>query len=181
MIVLTSIWIKLLASAVAVLSTVRFGAGIYFYRQTELLERPSYTVLQVLSDGVELRQYEPYLIAETEVDGAGFKEPTGQGFRSCAKYIFGKNKPRRQDRKSLVKSSLESLFGRNKKKSGNIEGEKMAMTAPVRVSGESSSTSSSVGEKMAMTGEYPVFLFCCDTKASWFSGRLITDFMFLWC
>ena len=155
MIVLTSIWIKLLASTVAVLSTVRLGAGIYFYRQTELLERPSYTVLQVLSDGVELRHYEPYLIAETEVDGVGFREPTGNGFRSCAKYIFGKNKPQ-QSNKSLVRSSLESLFGRsNKSNASSVEGEKMAMTAPVRVSGESSSsTSTSVGEKMAMTGKY---------------------------
>ena len=169
MIVFTSIWIKLIASTVAVLSTVRFGAGIYFYRQTELLERPSYTVLQVLSDGVELRQYAPYLIAETEVDGVGFKEPTGQGFRSCAKYIFGQNKPRqRQDKKSLVRHILESLFGRNnKKKSGSsVEGAKMAMTAPVRVSGESSSTSSSssVGEKMAMTGEYPFSLFAAAPR-----------------
>ena len=107
MILLTGIWAKLIAGSIAVLTSVRFGAGLYFWRQTELLERPEYTVIQQLSDGVELRKYEPYLIAETIVDGVGFKEPTGDGFRACAKYIFGKNKPR------ATGGRLLSLFHKN--------------------------------------------------------------------
>ena len=121
-------WIgKLIIGGFAVLTSVRYGTGIYVWRQTEQLERPSYIVIDKLSNGVELRRYEPYLIAETVVDGVGFKEPTGAGFRSCAGYIFGKNKPR---------------------KSRSAAPEKMAMTAPVRVEGN---VPAPQGEKMAMT------------------------------
>jgi hypothetical protein len=115
---------KVIVGSVAVLTSVRYGTGLYAWRETEKLERPVYTVIQQLSDGVELRRYEPYLIAETTVDGVGFREPTADGFRACAGYIFGKNTPRR----------------------GSSVGEKMSMTAPVRVSGDAL-----VGEKMAMT------------------------------
>lgn len=115
---------RLLVGGLALLTSLRYGAGLYAWHQTELLERPSYEVIEKLTNGVELRRYSPYLIAETEVDGSGFREPTGQGFRTCAGYIFGKNKAR---------------------KGGNAE--KMAMTAPVRVESQISPS----GEKMAMT------------------------------
>ena len=71
---------------------------------------------------VEIRKYEPYLIAETTVDESSMREAGRQGFGKCAGYIFGKNQPRTK---------------------GN-ESEKMAMTAPVRSVGDA-------GEKMAMT------------------------------
>ena len=109
----------------AALGTLRFGTGIYFWRVTEALERPTYTVIEKLDNGVEIRRYDPYLIAETIVDGVGFKEPTSDGFRACAGYIFGKNKPR-----------SSSWFSTPQQ-----EPEKMAMTAPVRVSGGASSKS----------------------------------------
>ena len=122
MAILTGMFVaKFLAGAVAVLTSFRYGAGLYAYRQTELLERPDYTIIRQLSDGIEIRHYEPYLIAETTVDGSGFREPTGNGFRSCAGYIFGKNKKRRGG----------WYFGG----SSNDTSEKMAMTAPVRVDG----------------------------------------------
>lgn len=105
---------KLVVGSFAVLGSLRVGAGVYFWRETEKLERPQYTVLQKLPNNVEIRKYEPYLIAETTVEGSGFKQPTADGFRACAGYIFGKNKPRR---------------------GSGEEGEKMSMTAPVRVSG----------------------------------------------
>jgi hypothetical protein len=131
---------KWIVGIVGVLTTLRLGAGVYVWRVTENLERPVYTVIGRLSDGVELRRYDPYLIAETIVDGTGFRKPTGDGFRSCAGYIFGKNKPRR--RPTMLFHS----------RSSSDKGETMAMTAPVRVSGASSSSaSSSNGEKMAMT------------------------------
>lgn len=117
---LDSVAAKVIVGAVAGLSALRFGTGIYFWRQTEALERPSYTVLEKLHNGVEIRRYEPYLIAETTVDGVGLREPARAGFRACAGYIFGKNKPRNQ-----------SWFSTRE-----VEPEKMAMTAPVRVSGE---------------------------------------------
>jgi hypothetical protein len=109
---------KLIIGGIAVVGSLRYSAGIYFWRQTELLERPTYEVVRKLSNGVELRRYEPYLIAETVVDGEGFREPTAQGFKACAGYIFGKNKAR--------------VGGK---------AEKMAMTAPVRVAGRSKKNS----------------------------------------
>ena len=128
---------RVIIATVAVLITGRYGAGLYFWRQTEKLERPKYTVLRELANRVELRQYEPYLIAETEVEGTGFREPTGQGFQACAGYIFGKNTRRKFP-----------LLG-----SSSNDSEKMAMTAPVRVSGEESSSPPppAKGESMAMT------------------------------
>ena len=153
MILLTGIWAKLIAGSIAVLTSVRFGAGLYFWRQTELLERPEYTVIQQLSDGVELRKYEPYLIAETIVDGVGFKEPTGDGFRSCAKYIFGKNKPR------ATGGRLLSLFHKN---NNGDKGEAMAMTAPVRVDGSNNNNQKTkvsfvVGKKYSLkTAPIPI-------------------------
>lgn len=134
---------KVIVGSVAVLTSVRYGTGLYAWRETEKLERPVYTVIQKLSDGVELRRYEPYLIAETTVEGVGFREPTADGFRTCAGYIFGKNTPRRSS-----------------------EGEKMAMTAPVRVSGDVV-----VGEKMAMTTPVRVDGGNKKTKVSFVIGR----------
>ena len=119
---------KLVVSALAAVGTLRYGAGLYAWRETEKLERPVYTVLRKLSDGVELRQYEPYLIAETTVDGVGFqRKPTGDGFRTCAAYIFGKNKSRRSG--DSEKMAMTAPV--------RIQSEKMAMTAPVRLIGGS--------------------------------------------
>jgi len=102
-----------------------------------------YQVLQQLSDGLELRPYEPYLIAETTIAGqSGFKQPTSQIFRVCAGYIFGKNRGMREPKTST------SWFRGGK----NLEAEKMAMTAPVRVEGSvENSSEAPEGEKMAMT------------------------------
>jgi len=133
---------KIVMGAVLGISSLRYGAGLYFWRMTEKLERPNYEIVQKLTHGVELRRYEPYLIAETTVDGRGFREPTSQGFRACAGYIFGKNKARRK---------------------GNTA-EKMAMTAPVRVE------SQIVSEKMAMTAPVRVAGSKKNTKVSFVIG-----------
>ncbi|KAL3932971.1 MAG: hypothetical protein SGBAC_010601 [Bacillariaceae sp.] len=128
-------WIgKIILGGLALVTALRYSAGIYAWRQTELLERPKYQVLQQLSNGVELRRYDPYIIAETTIKQSGFKQPSSQGFRVCAGYIFGKNQGMRQ------KTSAFSFRSKG-------EAEKMAMTAPVRVEG----TVESSGEKMAMT------------------------------
>ena len=119
---------KLLVGALAAVGTLRYGAGLYAWRETEKLERPVYTVIRKLSDGVELRQYEPYLIAETTVDGVGFqRKPTGDGFRTCAAYIFGKNKSRRSGESEKMAMTAPV----------RVQSEKMAMTAPVRLTGGS--------------------------------------------
>jgi hypothetical protein len=133
--------VKLLAGGIAVLAALRNGLGLYAWMETEKLERPSYQVIAKLDHGIEVRTYDPYMIAETTVDGVGFREPTASGFRVCAEYIFGKNQ------KAKNWSSLNPLS-----KLESTKSEKMAMTAPVRISGQTTTTTTTVsGEKMAMT------------------------------
>lgn len=82
--VVQSLLVRFVAGGIAVLASLRYGTGLYAWRETEKLERPSYEVIAKLPDGIEIRRYEPYMIAETTVDGVGFREPTASGFRACA-------------------------------------------------------------------------------------------------
>ncbi len=78
-------------------------------------EQPSYRVAQKLPD-FEVREYAPYVVAETEVSGT--RESAGNsGFRTLAGYIFGRN---RGDRKIAMTAPV-----------AQVEGKKIAMTAPV--------------------------------------------------
>ena len=121
--------LRLLLTLAASIVTLRLGAGLAAWRAANNLEKPSYTVVRRLpmsppSRGtVEVRKYEPYLIAETTVNEPSMRKAGAAGFGRCAGYIFGKNEPRTK---------------------GGVESEKMAMTAPVRSVG-------TAGEKMAMT------------------------------
>ncbi|KAL7504845.1 hypothetical protein ACHAXN_005131 [Cyclotella atomus] len=122
---LSFIW-RIFLTAAASIATLRIGAGLIAWRAANVLEKPTYTVVKRLplsrgSGEVEIRKYEPYLIAETIVDESSMRRAGSVGFGRCAGYIFGKNTP-----------------------VGKTEPEKMAMTAPVRSVGQA-------GEKMAMT------------------------------
>lgn len=146
--------VRAVIGAFAALGTLRYGFGLYAWQVANKLEKPSYIVLEKLSNGVELRRYEKYLIAETTIDemslmkqkeeeeadevnrgkkkrkGAQrdmYRETTGEGFRRCASYIFGKN---------VIKKSNEN--------------EKMTMTSPVRIEGGVSSTTAAQSEKTSV-------------------------------
>lgn len=82
------------------------------------IEEPQYQLLQ--SDGAfELRQYEPVLLAQVEVDGeAGAAR--NAGFRLLAGYIFGGN----QGQKKIAMTAPVT-------QAAAPPGEKIAMTAPV--------------------------------------------------
>jgi hypothetical protein len=63
-------------------------------------ERPTYEVIQRLPAApggrpkqiIEIRKYNPYLIAETTIDNeSSMRKAGGQGFGKCASYIFGQN------------------------------------------------------------------------------------------
>lgn len=57
---------------------------------SQAIEEPGYDVVRQL-DGVEIRQYVPYVVAEVVVSGPA-DEAGGQAFPILAGYIFGKNK-----------------------------------------------------------------------------------------
>ncbi len=79
------------------------------------LEKPRYRVVES-REGIELRDYEPYVVAETEVMGS--RESAGNaGFRRLAAYIFGRN---RGDRRIAMTAPVAQR-----------ECTRIAMTAPV--------------------------------------------------
>ena len=85
------------------------------------IEEPKYQVLEKDGD-IELRAYEPMIVAEVLVDG-DMDRASGKGFRAIAGYIFGDN---------TSQSGAE---------------EKIAMTAPVTMS----PSEEQMAEKIAMT------------------------------
>ncbi|MBN8613010.1 MAG: heme-binding protein [Deltaproteobacteria bacterium] len=85
------------------------------------VEEPRYTVVRTLGDSIELRRYEPMVVAETRVR-ASFDAASNEGFRRLAAYIFGGN----QRRESLAMTAPVA-----------VESERLAMTAPVAVESES--------------------------------------------
>lgn len=79
------------------------------------IETLAYTVVERFDD-IEIRQYDGYVVAETEVDGDR-RAATNEGFRRLAGYIFGSN---HGDRKIAMTAPVLQA-----------EGRKIAMTAPV--------------------------------------------------
>ena len=83
-------------------------------------EEPAYQTK--LQEGkFEIREYQPYLVAEVYMEGEDFEQASGDGFRILADYIFGNN---------LSRSSAVQMAAKAEK-----ESESIAMTAPVQMSG----------------------------------------------
>jgi hypothetical protein len=61
------------------------GAG-----EVMAIEEPGYSLVEQ-ADDFEIRLYEPYIVAETFVQGE-FSEVGNEGFRRLASYIFGNNR-----------------------------------------------------------------------------------------
>jgi len=86
------------------------------------LEEPRYTVERTLSASVEIRAYEPYVVAEVVVPGPA-DEASSTAFPILAGYIFGKNQgERRLAMTAPVTQAAEPV--------------KIAMTAPVTQSAD---------------------------------------------
>lgn len=81
------------------------------------VETLSYKVIEVKGD-YEIRQYEPYIAMQTEVEG-DFQQSVNNGFRVLADYIFGGN--------TISKSVAMTAPVLEQAESGS----KVAMTAPV--------------------------------------------------
>jgi hypothetical protein len=67
----------------------------------------------------EVREYEPYLVAEVLMEGDDFDRTSSAGFRILADYIFGNN---------MARSSTLQLAGK-----AEVPSESIAMTAPVQM------------------------------------------------
>jgi effector-binding domain-containing protein len=80
------------------------------------VEKPDYKVIQS-EQNIEIRRYEPMIIAEVEVDGKR-EGAIGDGFRIIADYIFGNNTVKRDIAMTAPVQQQES--------------QKIAMTAPVQ-------------------------------------------------
>ena len=80
------------------------------------VEEPRYKVVRQFDD-LEVRQYDPYLVATTKVKGP-FSEAQNAGFRILANYIFGGN-------------TTETSIAMTAPVIRENDGESIAMTAPV--------------------------------------------------
>lgn len=92
-----------------------WSALSYFVERS--VKTPEYTVIEE-RQGYEIRQYEPYILAQVEVSGT-HEEALNEGFRILAAYIFGENTA--QKGINMTAPVLER------------ESEKISMTAPVVV------------------------------------------------
>jgi hypothetical protein len=90
-----------------------------------MTETPKYSVIKKQNE-IEIRQYPAYIQAEVVVDKKQYKSAIEKGFNILAVYIFGNN---------VSKQTIEMTTPVQASRS-----EKIAMTTPVTVTGESSFT-----------------------------------------
>jgi hypothetical protein len=86
------------------------------------IETPSFTIIQKESP-FELRRYASFVTATVEVNGRDYRDAVNQGFSPLASYIFGENTTAQKINMTTPVMAKESS-------------EKIAMTAPVIVSGK---------------------------------------------
>jgi hypothetical protein len=80
---------------VATLFAVWVGlAGLLMPMTSQAIEEPEYTVERQV-EGIEIRQYPPFVVAEVTVTGSA-SEAGNRAFPLLAGYIFGKNKGERK-------------------------------------------------------------------------------------
>ena len=117
--------------------------SIFSYLFERSIEMPKYSTIE-RKDGYEIREYQPYLIAQIEVAGT-YKEASSQGFRILAEYIFGNNTKR--DKLSMTAPVIES--GRDRAHGNAV----MTMTAPV-------------SERESTDGTFHIIAFVMPSKYS---------------
>jgi hypothetical protein len=123
-------WIK---AALGVGAVAAGGLIVRWQTARHFVEEPRHSVLRRLVDGVEVRRYEPVVVAETRVEAA-YESAPSEGFRRLAGYIFGGNR----GRESIAMTAPVV-------QEDGAQSERIAMTAPVvQASGERGQTISFV-------------------------------------
>jgi len=105
-----------------ILAVILLGAALWGPLMSNV-EHPKYTLVE-RSDNIEIRDYAPMIVAETEVTGER-REAIGKGFRRIADYIFGNNTASKKVPMTAPVTQQGS--------------EKIAMTAPVIQQGDGKS------------------------------------------
>ncbi|MEI8135562.1 MAG: heme-binding protein [bacterium] len=82
------------------------------------IEQPKFHVLEG-EDNLQIRQYQPSIIAKTVVESSDMDKASNEGFRRIAKFIFGDNTAKGKIAMTAPVTSSEE------------RSEKIAMTAPV--------------------------------------------------
>jgi hypothetical protein len=95
--------------------------SFFFASAAMAIEEPKHRVLETIGK-IELREYEPSIVAEVEVDGER-SAAASQAFRILAGYIFGGN----QGQNKIAMTAPVTQVPESASKAG----EKIAMTAPV--------------------------------------------------
>jgi hypothetical protein len=106
---------KTIMTIFLVIAAIMVVWAIVSYLVIRSIEKPSYTVLET-KKGFEIREYQPYLLAQTEVGGE-MRDALTSGFSIVANYIFGDNTKKQSI--AMTSPVVES------------ESEKIAMTSPV--------------------------------------------------
>ena len=102
-----------------VVTLVTGGCSVVGIRGEEI---PNYEVVQADEEtSVELRSYEPMIVAATRVDSAEMNEGGNQAFRRLAGYIFGDNR----DERSMAMTAPVT------QSPAEVESRSLPMTAPV--------------------------------------------------
>ncbi|EFL90269.1 heme-binding protein [Ahrensia sp. R2A130] len=91
------------------------------------IEGPEFEVIKAV-DGVELRAYATYLVAEVDVKADDRRAASQMGFAPLASYIFGKNRP---GEKIAMTAPVTTQPVTERQPMGGGDGAKIAMTAPV--------------------------------------------------
>jgi hypothetical protein len=68
-------------------------AVISVFGTRSIYEQPYYTVVERLSDAIEIRSYGPHLAVETTVEGPDSNTAENEAFRLLLGYIAGANRP----------------------------------------------------------------------------------------
>ena len=89
-------------------------------------EELHYQTIEKLDNGIDIREYDERVAAETTVTGEPADQARREGFEIIAGYIFGKN----IEKKNIAMTSPVEV---------GTEGKRIAMTSPVEISPSSSS------------------------------------------
>jgi len=120
---------------IIVIGVVFVGWFLYSWLPVRGIEEPAYSVASQ-ADGYEIREYAPYVIAETTISGAKSRDDAARkGFPIVAGYIFGDNTAK--DKIAMtVPVNTEADDSEKIAMTTPVNIEKIAMTAPVNTEAE---------------------------------------------